>query len=75
MSEFLKKQFKKVKGLSYIISIPLEEFATLADLEEFTKEAKKNKVGIAIKYETSNFHCGVLVEIYDIDTCDVKEDL
>lgn len=73
MSNFLEKELRNIKGLNYIVSIPIEEFNTIAELEGFVKKAKKQAVGVVMHYETSNFHCGVVAQIYDKRTCTVKE--
>ncbi len=73
MSEFLKNELEKIKGQTYIASIPIEEFESKEELVLFAKIAKEKKIGTALHYETSNFHQGVLIEIFDKETCEVKD--
>jgi predicted hydrocarbon binding protein len=73
MSEFLAKELRNIKGLTYIVSIPVNEFKTIDELETFVKKAKEGSIGVVMHYETSNFHCGVVVQIYDKSTCTVNE--
>lgn len=63
----------EVKGTSYITDIPIGNFASIQDLEAFVKDMKANRIGAVLHYETSNYHCGVVVQAYDIETCEVKE--
>ena len=65
MSEFLKNELERIKGQTHIISIPIEGFERKEELVEFVKIAKGKKIGTALHYETSNFHQGVVVEIFD----------
>ena len=62
-----------IKGTSYITDIPIEKFTSVQDLETFVKNMKRNDIGTVLHYETSNYHCGVVIQAYDIDTCEVKE--
>lgn len=64
---------KEVKGVSYIVDIPIEEFENLDDLTCFIKFMNLNGIGVVIYHEQSNFHQGVLVQMYDKETCTVKE--
>lgn len=64
---------KDIKGSTYITDIPIEEFTSIKDIETFVKHAKNNGIGTVLHYETSNFHCGVVVQVYDIKTCECKE--
>lgn len=64
---------KNVKNTTYITDIPIKEFKDLENLECFVKNMKRNGIGTVLHYETSNFHCGVVVQVYDINTCEVKE--
>lgn len=73
VGDFLEKELIKIKGISYIVAIPIEEFKTINELEIFVKKAKKEGIGVTMKYETSNFHCGVVAQIYDKKSCTVKE--
>ena len=73
MSDFLENELTNIKGLNYIISIPIDEFKTIAELDGFVKKAKEQAIGVVMHYETSNFHCGVVAQIYDKATCTVKE--
>ena len=65
MNDFLTNQFDEVKDIDYIISIPIEEFSSLEELVEFVKESKDHNVGVLMQYETSNFHNGADVSIFD----------
>ena len=73
MREFLKNGLEKVKGLTYIVDIPIEEFQSIEELTMFVKEAKKNKCGAVLHYETSNYHQGVVVQLFDKETCTAKD--
>lgn len=54
-------------------SVPVEEFESKEELVVFVKIVKEKKIGIALHYETSNFHQGVVVEVFDKETCEVKD--
>lgn len=73
MSDFLKNELEKVKGLTYIVDIPINEFQSIEELTMFVKESKKKKCGIVLHYETSNYHQGVVLELFDKETCTVKD--
>lgn len=73
MSNFLKNVLEEIKGKTYISDIPIEEFESKEELVVFVKIAKEKKIGTAIHYETSNYHQGVVVEIFDKETCEVKD--
>lgn len=73
MNDFLKKQIVETKGKTYINSIPIQEFENLNQLIETVKIAKKNGLGVNLCYETSNFHQGVLCQLYDKNSCTNKE--
>ena len=73
MNEFLKDKLEECIGKNYINSIPIKEFSNLEELEIFIKEAKKKGLAANLKHETSNFYQGVLVQVYDIKACTVKE--
>ena len=73
MKNFLKESLEECIGKSYINSFPLEEFEDLKELEEFVKKSKAKGLGVHLKYETSNMHQGILVQVYDIKACRVKE--
>lgn len=68
MSEFLKNALEEIKGQTYISSIPIEEFKSKEELISFVKISKEKKIGTVLHYETSNFHQGVVVEIFDKET-------
>ena len=73
MSEFLDKELNSIKGITYIVDIPINEFKTIDELESFVRKAKSEDIGVVMHYETSNFHCGVVVQIYDKKSCTVKD--
>lgn len=73
MSNFLKNVLEEIKGKTYISDIPIEEFESKEEMVVFVKIAKEKKIGTAIHYETSNYHQGVVVEIFDKETCEVKD--
>lgn len=73
MSEFLKMELEKIKGKTYITDIPIEEFESIEELTEFIKVAKKSHCGTVLHYETSNFHQGVVVQLFDIVNCEAKD--
>lgn len=73
MSEFLEKELENIKGLTYIVDIPINEFQSIEELTTFVKEAKKKKCGAVLHYETSNYHQGVVVQLFDKETCTVKD--
>ena len=68
-----KSVLKEVKGESHIVDIPIEEFENLSDLENFVKGMTENGIGVVLHDEHSNFHQGVLVQMYDKETCTVKD--
>lgn len=73
MNEFLKNEIREIKGKSYIADIPIEEFESIKQLDLFVKSAKENGLGVSLHHETSNFHQGVVVQIFDKETCEAKE--
>lgn len=73
MSEFLKKSFEEIKGQTYIADIPIDEFQSIEELTLFVKMAKDKKCGAVLHYETSNYHQGVVVQLFDKETCEVKD--
>lgn len=73
MNEFLKNAIKDVRGVSYIQCIPIEDFDNVDELTLFVKTAKTNNCGVVMNYETSNFHQGVVVQLYDKKTCTEKD--
>lgn len=73
MSDFLKNELENIKGLTYIVDIPINEFQSIEELSVFVKEAKKKKCGTVLHYETSNYHQGVVVQLFDKETCTVKD--
>jgi hypothetical protein len=74
-SDFLDKELKNIKGLDYIVDIPVHAFESINEFELFVKKAKVAGIGVCMHYETSNFYCGVVVQIYDKETCSVKDSL
>ena len=60
-----KQDVYDIQGLSHILDIPLDEFEDLEDLRRFTEVMAQNNIGVVIAAEHSNFHQGVLVEIFD----------
>ena len=73
MSEFLKNVLEEIKGQTYISDISIEKFESMEELVLFAKIAKEKKIGTALHYETSNYHQGVVVQIFDKETCEVKD--
>lgn len=73
MSEFLKSELEEIKGKTYIASIPIDEFESNEELALFVKVAREKKIGTVLHYETSNFHQGVVVQIFDKETCETKD--
>ena len=73
INDFLKKIIKESKEIEYINSISIKEFSDLQQLSIFVKEANKNGLGVHLKNESSNFHQGILVQVYDINNCGCKE--
>lgn len=73
MNEFFKNALEEIKGQTYISDIPIEEFESKEELVVFVKIAKENKIGTVLHYETSNYHQGVVVQIFDKETCEVKD--
>ena len=73
MNKFLKNAIKEVEGASYIRSIPVEDFKNMDEVTLFVRMAKSNNCGVIMNYETSNFHQGVLVQLYDKKTCDPRD--
>lgn len=72
-NDFWEKQIFDIKGKTYIISIPIEEFNDLKQLIEIAKTAERNGLGVNIHYKTSNFYQGVLCQLYDKNTCIFKD--
>lgn len=72
MKDFLLKEMQNTKGQDYIIDIPIEEFEGIEELTEFVKKAKSHGIGTVLHFETSNFHQGVVVQIFDKESCTVK---
>ena len=68
-----KKYVDNIKGTSYITDIPLKDFMNVSDIETFIKYMKRNGIGTVLHYETSNLYCGVVIQAYDIETCEAKE--
>ena len=66
------RTIEEVKGCTYIIDIPIKRFKDLHELECFVKHAKKNGIGTVLYHESSNFYQGVVVQAYDIKTCECK---
>ena len=66
---------KEAKGQKYITNFPISELEDIKQFEQFVKDCKKENIGVYVKYETSNFYCGVFVSLFDIETCEVKERL
>lgn len=64
-----KQDVYDIKDTSWITDIPIEEFESLEDLEQFVKTMNENGIGVVIKTEYSNFHQGVLVEAFDKEMC------
>ncbi len=58
----LQKIIEDALKVSYTISHPIEDF-TIESLTELSAIAKKNKVELRIRKETSNFHQGTLLEV------------
>ena len=67
------RDLKKVKGVSYIVDIPIEEFENLDDLTYFVRYMNRNGIGVVVYHEQSNYYQGVLVQMYDKKNCTVKE--
>ena len=68
----LKHEIDCIKGQTYITDIPIEDFKKISELIEFIKVCKKHGLGAVLYYETSNFHQGVVVQIFDKETCKHK---
>lgn len=75
MNEFLKNEIQEIKGKPYIADIPIEEFESIEQLDLFARDAKKNGVGISLYHEASNYHQGVVIQIFDLESCEFKESL
>lgn len=60
---------KEVKGTSFITSVPIKDFESIQDLQNFIETMDKNGLGTSIKVEHSNFYQGVLIQTYDKETC------
>lgn len=57
----IKAIVEEAESIDYISCYPIEDF-TLEELNQLAR-LSKDRVKINIRYETSNFHCGVLVEV------------
>lgn len=73
MDKFFSNILKETKGKDYMNCIPLEKFSNIEELTLFVEMAKKEKCGAVLHYETSNFHQGVIIELFDKETCEVKD--
>ena len=71
----IEKQILEIKGETCIVCFPLEDFNDIEELECFVMQCKSANIGVSLKYETSNFHCGVFVECYDKNTCKEKQEI
>ena len=71
MKGFLIESLFDHVGEEHICSIPIEDFADMEELIEFVEKANKKGIAVNLKNERSNFHQGVLVQIYDIKNCKV----
>ena len=66
---YYKQIAKEVTGTSYITDIPIAEFETIQELKEFVEIMNRNEIGVMIEEEHSNFYQGILVQIFDRETC------
>lgn len=73
LNDSMKNSLKEIKGVDYIISTPIEFFESLDQLDEFVKQANEQNCGVHLHHEHSNLSQSVLVELYDKETCDVKD--
>lgn len=72
MKDYLSNEMQNAKGQTYITDIPIEEFDGIEELTDFVKKTKRHGLGTVLHYETSNFHQGVVVQIFDKETCKHK---
>lgn len=75
MKQLLETGLEEVKGKTYIMDIPIEEFGTVGELTEFVERADRMGVGTVLHLERSNLHQGVLVQAFDKKTCTYKDSL
>lgn len=69
----IEEYLKEVSSVKHIVDVPIDEFNTIDEITELIKRAKKNGIGAVLHYETSNYHCGVVIQLYDKETCTVKD--
>lgn len=72
MKEYLKTAIEKAKQTKFITDIQIEEFESIDELTKFVEYAKSQGIGTVLHYETSNYHNGVVIHIFDKTTCIVK---
>lgn len=75
MNKYLKNKIKEVKGAKYIVCVPLKKFKNIKQLKTFVKYANKNNIGITMYHETFIPCKGVKIQLYDKETCNVKDNL
>ena len=68
-----KRDLESVKGVSHIVDIPIEEFENISALGNFVSQMNRNGIGVCLHDEHSNLYQGVLVQMYDKETCTVKD--
>ena len=69
----IEEYLKEVSSVKHIVDVPIDELNTIDETTELIKRAKKNRIGAVLHYETSNYHCGVVIQLYDKETCTVKD--
>lgn len=69
ISKRLLKKLEETKGKEYFISIDLDEFKDLSELNHFIKYANSQYIGIHTKIENNT----VTINIFDVVTCNIKD--
>lgn len=59
-------------GAESVTAIPIENFRDLDELAEFVKTMDDVDIGTFIRYEVFKERSGVYVEVYDRDSCPVR---
>lgn len=75
MSEFLEEELANIKGTTCIINIPIDMFSSIKEMDLFVRKAEQNKCGVILFYETSTFYQGAVAQLFDKETCKMKDNL
>lgn len=64
-----KQDVYDIADTTHVMDIPIEEFENLEDFRKFVEVMSMNGIGVVLTDEHSNFHQGVLVEVFDKKSC------